>query len=93
MRHSRFVLIDSSCKSPDALPELWKTPYFPGKNQTKSVSVTLSRVFFLHISGMYFQCIERFSERENQAEISMPYLQGIMQVSLPLCIDNTTGCC
>lgn len=28
MRNSQFVFIDSSCKSPDAQPELRKIPYF-----------------------------------------------------------------
>jgi|GEM_PF-3769151 len=93
MRNGRVVIIDSSCKSPDALPKLWKTPYFSRQKSKKIRIGDVVTYVFLYIFCMYLQCIERFSERENQAEISMPYLQGIMQVSLPLCIDNTTGCC
>jgi hypothetical protein len=53
MRNSRVVIIDSSCKSPDALPELWKTPYFSRQKSKKIRIGDVVTYVFLYI----FACI------------------------------------
>lgn len=92
MRNSHFVFIESRCKSSAARPELQQTPYISLFKSKNSAGDSVTWVFpghFRHLADV----IRRGSDWEKQAEISMPYLQGIMQVSLPFFIDNTTGCC